>query len=56
MAAGEQPWLTVWGEGLRDQWLEVETTDALKDHGLEKRKKQESALSPSGVVGWGSWR
>lgn len=56
MVASEQPRVTVWGEGLRGEWLEVEVSDALKDHGLMKRKNLGSALSPSGGLGWGSWR
>jgi hypothetical protein len=39
MATSEEPWVTVWGEGLRGRWLEVETSNALRDHGLEKTEK-----------------
>lgn len=41
MAAGEQPCVNVWEKGLRCRWLEVETHEVLKAHGLKRRKKQE---------------
>lgn len=45
-----------WQCGEKGRWPKVETSDALKDHGLEKKKKLESSFSPSEGMGWGSWR